>query len=99
MGKLFVDDRRPMPQTGYTMHCPDAASAKFWLQNMPFDGISLDYDLGEGGTGLEILEFMSEKGIAFPCINIHSDHVVGIELMSQFCAAHFPDTVVTFRRG
>ena len=99
MGKLFVDDRRPMPKTGYIMHCQDAASAKLMLSIMPFDGISLDYNLGEGGTGLEILEFMKENNISFPRINIHSDHVIGRELMAEFCGKYFPDTEVTFRPG
>lgn len=99
MGKLFVDDRRPMPKTGYSMHCQDAESAKFWLTHTTFDGISLDYNLGEGGTGLEILEFMSENGIVFPCINIHSDNIIGRELMSEFCRTHFPECEVTFRPG
>lgn len=99
MGKLFVDDRRPMPKTGYDVHCQDVASAKLMLSVMTFDGISLDYNLGEGGTGLEILEFMKEKGISFPHINIHSDNIIGRELMTEFCGKHFPDSEVTFRPG
>ena len=99
MGKLFVDDHRPMPKTGYDLHCQDVASAKLMLSVMTFDGISRDYNLGEGGTGLEILEFMYEKGITFPCINIHSDHIIGRERMTEFCGKRFPDTVVTFRPG
>lgn len=105
MGKLFVDDNRPMPKTGYIMQCQDVASAKFWLTNTThdgrcmFDGISLDYNLGEGGTGLEILEFMKENGISFPIINIHSDNIIGRELMSEFCGKYFPETEVTFRPG
>ena len=99
MGKLFVDDRRKMPKTGYDMQCQDVDSAKFWLSNTTFDGISLDYNLGEGGTGLEILEFMKVKGISFPVINIHSDNVIGRELMTEFCGKHFPESEVTFRPG
>lgn len=99
MGKLFVDDRRPMPKTGYSMQCQDVETAKFWLLHTTFDGISLDYDLGEGGTGLEILEFMSEQGISFPRINIHSDNSTGRERMAEFCREHFPHSEVTFRPG
>ena len=99
MGKLFVDDRREKPKTGYDVQCYDVASAKLMLSVMTFDGISLDYDLGEGGTGVEILEFMKEQGIVFSCINIHSDHVIGRQEMSAFCAKWFPDTEVTFRPG
>lgn len=99
MGKLFVDDRRQKPEVGYDVQCKDVATAKLMLSVMQFDGISLDYDLGDGGTGLEILEFMKENGISFPVINIHSDHVIGRELMSEFCGKHFPETEVTFRSG
>lgn len=99
MGKLFVDDRRPMPKTGYDVKCQDVASAKLMLTVMTFDGISLDYNLGEGGTGLEILEFMKEKGITFPRINIHSDNIIGRELMTEFCGKYFPESEVTFRPG
>ena len=93
---LYVDDRRDPPRVGYEC-ARDVEGAKFLLSLMPFETVSLDYNLGDGGTGMEILEYMHQRGIRVSRINIHSDNVLGIEQMSAYCAAHFPDVEVTFR--
>ena len=95
---LFVDDHRPMPKTGY-QYCQDVEGATFLLSLMTFEVISLDYDLGEGRTGMEILEYMYAHNVKVSRINIHSDNVLGIEQMKEYCAEHFPDVELTFRRA
>ena len=93
---LYVDDRRPVPKVGYEC-CRDVEGAKFLLSFMSFETVSLDYNLGDGRTGLEILEYMHERGIRVSRINIHSDNTLGIAQMTAYCASHFPDVEVTFR--
>lgn len=93
---LFVDDRRPFPKSGYEC-CRDVESATFLLSLMPFETVSLDYNLGEGRTGMEILQYMHAHNVKVSRINIHSDNVLGIAEMTAYCAAHFPDVEVTFR--
>ena len=61
--------------------------------------VSLDYDLGDGSTGMEILQYMHERNVQPSRINIHSDNVLGIEEMIAYCAEHFPEAEVTFRRA
>lgn len=94
--KLYVDDKRPFPQSGYEC-CRDVETAKLFLSLMPFEVVSLDYNLGDGRTGLEILEYMHQRGIQVSRINIHSDNTKGIAEMSAYCVAHFPNAEVTFR--
>lgn len=92
--RLFLDDTREFPTTGYQC-CRDSQSAIMLLSVMKFDYISLDYNLGTGGTGMDVLLWMQENGVHVPHINIHSDHILGREKMRDFCWEHFPDTKVT----
>lgn len=94
--KLYVDDRRPFPQSGYEC-CRDVETAKLFLSLMPFEVVSLDYNLGDGATGMEILEYMHQRGIKVSRINIHSNDSRGIAEMSAYCAEYFPGVEVTFR--
>lgn len=95
---LFVDDRRSFPQTGYQC-CRDVEDATFLLSIIPFETVSLDYNLGDGRTGMEILEYMFKHNIKVSRINIHSDNTLGIEEMKAFCAEHFPNVELTLRRA
>jgi len=92
--KLFVDDNRDFPKSGFEC-CRDAETAILLLSIMDFDFLDLDYHLGDGGTGLDILTWMDEHKISIPRINIHSSHEIGKEKMKEFCKEKFPDTVVT----
>ena len=94
--KLFVDDKRAFPKSGYEC-CRDVETAKFLISMISFDEVSLDYDLGESGTGLDILKYLKARNAKLCRINIHSDNVIGKALMSEYCAEHFPDAEVTFR--
>lgn len=58
--------------------------------------ISLDYDLGEQKTGLDVLIYMVECGCTVKHINIHSDHSVGVAKMWDYAKEHFPNASLTF---
>ena len=94
--RLFVDDTREFPKTGYNC-CRDADTAILLLSIMRFEHISLDYSLGRGKTGLDILVWMKEHNVYVPEINIHSDHSIGREKMREFCRENFPNTEVKMR--
>ena len=92
--KLFVDDKRTPPNKGFEC-AEDYESAVFLLKYIDFDFVTLDYDLGDGNTGLDILKFMYDNKKYPSHINIHSDHPEGSVLMRKYVEENFPDTVVT----
>lgn len=95
MHRLFVDDTREFPKSGYEC-CRDADTAMVLLSIMEFEHISLDYDLGSNcPSGLDILYFIKENNIFVPEINIHSNHIFGKEKMYDFCIENFPRTKVS----
>lgn len=90
--KLFVDDRRNPP--AHSFECAeDYEGAIFLLRYMSFDFATLDYDLGDGYTGLDLLKFMHEIGRYPKQLNIHSDHSEGKWLMKKYAEENFPDEV------
>ncbi len=90
--KLFVDDSREFPKAGYQC-CRDADSAITLLSIMRFERISLDYSLGRNSkNGLDILVWMKEHDIFVPEICIHSNNVVGVEKMREYCKQNFPNS-------
>ena len=91
--KLFVDDRRTPPVTGFEC-VTDYHSAVTLLKFLSFDFITLDYDLGDGFTGLDILKFIHENKKYPAHLNIHSDHSEGRTLMLKYAREHFPESVV-----
>ncbi len=95
--RLFVDDTREFPKVGYEC-VRDADSAILLLSIIPFDHISLDYTLGHDcKNGLDILIWMKEHDVYVPEINIHSNHIFGVEKMRKYCEENFPNTTVTTR--
>lgn len=92
MMKLFVDDRRTPPKTGFEC-ADDYDGAVFLIRYMDFEFATLDYDLGDGHTGLDILKFMHELKKYPRHLNIHSDHSEGKYLMRHFAKENFPDDV------
>jgi hypothetical protein len=93
--RLFVDDTRELPKHGYQC-ARDADTAIKLLSLLKFEHISLDYSLGtDRKTGLDILVWMKDNNIFVPEINIHSNHIFGIEKMEAFCKENFPNSKVT----
>lgn len=95
--RLFVDDTREFPKSGYEC-VRDAQSAIQLLSVLKFEHISLDYDLGYGCmNGLDILVWMRDHHVFVPSINIHSSHIFGVGRMKRFCEENFPNTELTTR--
>lgn len=92
--KLFVDDTREFPTGSYEC-CRIVKHALIFLDIIRFDHISLDYSLSNGETGMDILNYMKEKNIFVPNINIHSNNIFGKEQMREFCKANFPNSKIT----
>ena len=92
--KLFVDDRRDMPK-GFDFGVQSYKECIRVYRFMDFDFVSLDYHLGDGPTGLDILKWMKENGKHPSHINIHSDHIEGKPLMRRYAEENFPEAAVT----
>ena len=60
-----------------------------------FDFITLDYSLGNGDTGMNVLIWMKENNVFVPHINIHSNHIFGRKRMQEFCLENFPNSHIT----
>ena len=98
--KIILDDRRPLPEDSAEYNCLRTyEECAFLLRNIhTIRYISLDYDLGEGETGLSVLKYMVECGNEVKHINIHSDHSIGVPKMREFVEKNFPNTELTFNR-
>lgn len=88
--KLWLDDLRHTPSS-YT-GCRSVNEAKALIiqcekSGEPIEVIDCDYDLGafegDGGTGLDLLEWLAERE-TFYQIEIHSSHPYGASAMEDF---------------
>ena len=93
--KLYVDDMRPFPTEDDFLCCRSYDEAILLLNEVDFEYVSLDYHLGYGESGLDILIWMRNTGKIPKKINIHSSHPWGRREMKDFCERNFPDTEVT----
>ena len=96
--RIILDDRRPLPEESKYYNCVRTyAECAFLLRNFhTISYISLDYDLGEGETGLSVLQYMKEVGNDIKHINIHSDHPIGVLKMREYARKNFPSAELTF---
>ena len=95
--KIILDDRRPMPEKGPYNCVRTYEDCAFLIRNFrTISFISLDYDLGGGKTGYDVLVYMAENDIEVKHINIHSDHSVGVPKMRDYVWKVFPDVSLTF---
>lgn len=95
--KIILDDRRYVPSNSpynVVRNYEDCVEMIRLFRRISF--ISLDYDLGEGKTGYDVLVYMAENDIEVKHINIHSDHSVGVPKMWEYVQKHFPDVSLTF---
>ena len=89
--KLFVDDKRPQPK-GF--NCAVDYDGAVSLRNLlDFDFVTLDQNLGDGKSGLDILKFMHENKKYPKHLNIHSNHIIGRDEMRRYAEENFPETV------
>lgn len=96
MNKIILDDRREFPENGgYT--CVRTYKDCVLLLSVfkKVDFISLDYNLSEEKTGLDVLVYMRENKIEAEHINIHSNHVIGVPQMKEYAEKHFPNAKLT----
>lgn len=95
--KIILDDRRYVPSNSpynVVRNYEDCVEMIRLFRKISF--ISLDYDLGEGKTGYDVLVYMAENDIEVKHINIHSDHSVGAPKMWEYVREHFSDVSLTF---
>ncbi|MBE6563471.1 MAG: hypothetical protein E7660_07015 [Ruminococcaceae bacterium] len=93
--KLFVDDMRPFPDEIGWACSRNYREAVSVLERHDVEYASLDYHLGAGESGLDLLEWMYDNRIRIPHINIHSSHPVGRMRMKSFIERFMPYTTVT----
>ena len=91
--KLFVDDVRDPVGEGFTV-VRQYKQAVLLLDLLEFDVISLDYDIQDGYTGLDILKYMSDNNKYLKSqLNIHSTHSIGSVAMYKYAKEHFPHNI------
>ena len=94
--RIILDDRRPLPEDSIYNCVRTYGECIFLLRNFrTIRYISLDYDLGAGETGLDVLRYMVENGNEAEHINVHSTHIMGAPKMLEFARQHFPNTRIT----
>lgn len=94
---LFVDDER-LPINATFQRANTYTQAIQLLSTQSFTMVSLDYDLQEAHTGMDILHYMCEHHIYPKQVNIHSTHTTGSVEMYRYAKAHLPAFVqVTFQ--
>lgn len=98
MIKIFLDDKRPFPEDKSINCVRTYGDCAELIRYRYITFISLDYDLGEEKTGLDVLEYMVECGCEVKHINIHSNHSVGVPKMREYAVKYFPDAVLTFNQ-
>lgn len=94
--KIILDDRRPFPDGPYNCVRTFEECIELIRLFRNIDFISLDYDLGGGETGYDVLVYMKENEIEVKHINIHSDHSLGVPRMREYVWEHFPSVSLTF---
>ena len=84
---MYVDDVRTAPPYSDVI-AKDYASAIRILKLLPIEILDLDYAMGPGGNGLQILEYMVANGIKVKKIKVHSDHSIGRPKMIEYINDH-----------
>lgn len=82
MKTLWVDDRRPC-QDSSAIIATSAEEAIALLCADTFTLVDLDYDLGGGGTGADIIHWIADNQRWPANIRIHSKHAVGVAEMAR----------------
>lgn len=80
MIRVWLDDERPAP-VGFDVRITNSADAIEAIRSGRVSAMSLDHDLGEGGTGYDVAKFIEEKafqGALMPMeLYVHSANPVG----------------------
>jgi hypothetical protein len=85
--RLWLDNQRPAP-AGWTA-AKTLADAKRHLESQSVERISLDHDLDNDETGLQLVEWMKDTG-HWPRFKpkVHSGNVEGAIAMKRLISAH-----------
>ena len=94
--RIILDDQRPFPDGPYNCVRTYEECVEMIRLFRKISFISLDYDLGVGKTGYDVLVYMKDNDIKVKHINIHSDHSVGVPKMREYTWKHFPDASLIF---
>ena len=78
--KLWLDDLRPKPKQ-FDLHATTAAEAIHLLETGQVTEISLDYDLGSGGTGGAVADWIVQAASAGRIPPLRWD----VHSSSQYC--------------
>lgn len=89
---IWLDDIRPEPLGYVRAYFAEEVQALLNNPDTIVDKLSLDYHLGDGMTGLELLKWIDEAG-KWPKSkpSVHSDHPLGRLLMREFIDKHYPE--------
>ena len=96
--KIFLDDTREFPDKMHGFNCVRDYQTCIILIDVfqnEIDFISLDYDLSDEFTGLDVLKYMKANGIMPKSINIHSTHSIGRGKMYKYAKENFVDCEIT----
>lgn len=98
--KIFLDDTREFPDKMYGYNCVRDFNTCITLIDVfqnDLEYISLDYDLNDEYTGLDVLKYIKDNGIMPKGINIHSTHSIGRKKMCEFAKENFKDCEITMK--
>jgi hypothetical protein len=99
--KIFLDVTREFPDKKYGFNCVRDYNTCIMLIDAfrnELDFISLDYDINDEYTGLDVLKYIKENKIAPNNINIHSTHSIGREKMYKFAKENFANCRITMKK-
>lgn len=95
--KIILDDRRPFLENKIYNCVRTYGECALLIRIFhTISFISLDYDLGDKETGLDLLIYMLECGNEVKHINVHSDHSIGVSKMRAFVEKNFLNAELTF---
>lgn len=95
---LYLDDWRQPPKGENIASADNYADFIALLDKYKncLELVDLDYDLGYDSmyNGYHVLKYMKQFGIEPECINVHSTHPVGRNIMLEYAKVNFPNSEV-----
>ena len=98
--KIFLDDTREFPDKMYGYNCVrdyKTCTTLIDIFKNDLEFISLDYDLNDEYSGLDVLKYIKDNGIMPKGINIHSTHSNGRIKMLESAKKNFYDCEITMK--
>lgn len=96
--KLWVDDLRPPPDEGWVW-VKTSHNALLVLDEVYYEEMSLDHDLGDDDTTRPIVLWLCEHPWAWPkVVVVHTSNPPGGDWLMGMCQRYAPDGVFVHRR-